>query len=263
MAGTAAQGLNGDTPPAVCQGCKTTGDIPAFTMAFQPIVSLTSGLSPTIWGYEALVRGEAGEGAPAVLAQVTEETVYQFDQACRVRAIEIAGALGLDAVTKLSINFMPNAVYEPAACIKASLAAAKRAGLRADQLMFEFTETERFADIGHVANIIARYRQMGMVTALDDFGSGYSGLVRLAGLHPDLLKIDIGLVRGIDTDPRRRAIVGAVLALAGELDIRVIAEGVETEGECRTLSAAGVDLFQGFYFGHPQIGALPRLKLNA
>lgn len=245
-----------------CGGCQTTVTLPAFTMAFQPIVCLAPDRPTAVWGYEALVRGATGEGAASVLAQVTEETVYQFDQACRVRAIEMAGALGLDAATKLSINFMPNAVYEPAACIKASLMAAGRSGLRADQLMFEFTETERFADIGHVANIIARYREMGMVTALDDFGSGYSGLVRLARMQPDLLKIDMGLVHGIDTDPRRQAIVAAVLALAKALDIRVIAEGVETAGECRALREAGVSLFQGFYFGHPQVGALPRLNLN-
>ncbi len=232
-------------------------------MAFQPIVSLAPGNPAAIWGYEALVRGEAGECAASVLDQVTAETVYQFDQACRVRAIEMAGALGLDAVTKLSINFMPNAVYEPAACIQASLAAAGRAGLRADQLMFEFTETERFADIGHVANIISSYREMGMLTALDDFGSGYSGLVRLAKMRPDLLKIDMGLVRGIDTDLRRQAIVAAVISLAKALDIQVIAEGVESEGECRSLCEAGTTLFQGYYFGQPEIARLPRLSLPA
>ncbi len=248
---------------ASCQMCKdgSTLDI-AFTMAFQPIVSVAPGAPATLWGYEALVRGEGGESAAAVLSQVTPETTYQFDQACRVRAIEMAGGMGLEAGTRLSINFMPNAVYEPSACIQASLAAAKRAGLRADQLIFEFTEGESFIDTAHVSNIIARYRQMGMQTALDDFGAGHSGLVRLAALTPDLLKIDMGLIRGIDADQRRQAIVAATLHMAAALDIKVIAEGVETSGECRTLREAGVSLFQGYYFGRPEVGALPELTVS-
>ena len=246
-----------------CKGCHGRGPAPAFTMAFQPIAALRPGQSPSIWGYEALVRGEGGEGAAFVLDQVTAETVYQFDQACRVRAIEMAGALGLAPDIKLSINFMPNAIYEPLACIRASMASARRVGVGADQLMFEFTETERFVDIRHVSNIIARYREMGMMTALDDFGSGHSGLVRLAQLKPDLLKIDMALVRGIDADPRRQAIVAGILALAQQLDVQVIAEGVETAEEYRTLRDAGTTLFQGYYFGRPQIGALPRIEIGA
>lgn len=244
---------------ARCQGCQGTGTAPAFTMAFQPIARVAPGTPASIWGYEALVRGPAGESAASVLEQVTAEGIYQFDQACRVRAIEMAGALGLETGTKLSINFMPNAVYEASACIKASLNAARRAGVAADQLLFEFTEAERFVDIAHVGNIIDRYREMGMMTALDDFGAGHSGLVRLARLNPDLLKIDMALVRGIDADPRRQAIVAAILALAGEMKMQVIAEGVETAAECRTLRAAGATLFQGYYFGRPQVDALPRL----
>ena len=80
-----------------------------------------------VWGYEALVRGVNGESASSVLGQVTEDTRYRFDQASRVMAIETAGALFAGRDLRLSINFMPNAVYEPSACIQKSLAAAKRA----------------------------------------------------------------------------------------------------------------------------------------
>jgi hypothetical protein len=79
-----------------------------------------------IWEYEALVRGKNGKGAGHVLSAVNETNRYKFDQACRVKAIELAGA-GMPSVSaKLSINFMPNAVYEPSACIRASLASARR-----------------------------------------------------------------------------------------------------------------------------------------
>jgi len=130
-----------------CRACRVDGSPLEFIMAFQPIVDAEAS---TVWGYEALVRGPNGEPAPTVLSQVTDENRYRFDQACRVKAIDAAGRLFGDPKLKLSINFLPNAVYEPAACIRTSLAAADRAGLSRSQLMFEFTENERMSDGGHV-----------------------------------------------------------------------------------------------------------------
>ncbi len=220
-------------------------------MAFQPILDLEAG---NIWGYEALVRGAAGEGAAAILAQVTEENRYRFDQACRVKAIELAGArLPPDSTAKLSINFMPNAVYEPRACIRASLAAAARAKFDPRRLMFEFTENERMQDAAHVQHIIASYRSMGFTTALDDFGAGYAGLNLLARFQPDLIKIDMDLVRGIDGSAARQAIIAGIVGICRQLGITVLAEGVETEAEVMTLRAAGIRLFQGYLFARPEL----------
>src|SRR6478609_2628443 len=101
---------------ASCSGCRegTAFELP-FSMAFQPIVDTISGRP---FAYEALVRGPNGEGAATVLSQVTDQTRYAFDQACRVKAIEAAMAAGLmDGDARLSINFLPNAVYSPLACI--------------------------------------------------------------------------------------------------------------------------------------------------
>jgi hypothetical protein len=85
--------------------------------------------------YEALVRGTEGQSAGEVLFSVDPDMIYEFDQACRMKAIELAGRLfGPDADAKLSINFKPSAVYEPDACIRASLAAARRVGLNAARL---------------------------------------------------------------------------------------------------------------------------------
>ncbi|OYW24710.1 MAG: diguanylate phosphodiesterase, partial [Caulobacter sp. 12-67-6] len=146
-------------PTSPCAGCQsgTSFDL-AFTMAFQPIVALEA---QKAWGYEALVRGPDGQSAPSILAQVTSETLYTFDQACRVRAIELAGSLFPDRETRLSINFLPNAVYEPQACIRTSLAAARRVGFGTDQLMFELTENEQVRDTQHLTNIVREYRRMG------------------------------------------------------------------------------------------------------
>mgnify|MGYP006179185267 CR=1 FL=1 len=97
-------------------------------MAFQPIIDLAEG---RIWGYEALVRGRDGEGAAAVLAAVTDQNRYRFDQACRVKAIELAGTrMPAGSTAKLSINVLPNAVYEPTACIRATWRRAWRSTRR-------------------------------------------------------------------------------------------------------------------------------------
>ncbi|MBN9024000.1 MAG: EAL domain-containing protein, partial [Rhizobiales bacterium] len=190
---------------ARCTGCADGIDPPfPFTMAFQPIV-------------------DVGEPAPQVLGKVSAENQYRFDQACRVKAIELAGRLLADEPeARVSINFMPNAVYEPAACIRTSLAAAARVGLATHRIVFEFSEAERVADVGHVRRIVEAYRDMGFLTAIDDFGSGFSGLRLLSDFNPDVVKLDMQLLRGLDADPRRRTIVGGVARMARDLGITVV-----------------------------------------
>jgi EAL domain-containing protein (putative c-di-GMP-specific phosphodiesterase class I) len=242
-----------------CAGCSDDIALPfEFKMAFQPIVDLGA---HRIWGYEALVRGPKGESAFSILNQVSDALRYRFDQAARVMAIETAGRLFGQRDLRLSINFMPNAVYEPRACIKKSLAAAKRAGFPRENLIFEFTENEKMADVGHVQRIVATYRELGFWTALDDFGAGYAGLALLARLQPDLIKIDMELVRDIHLSRSKQAIVAGIVGIARELDIVVLAEGVENESELTVLRAAGISLFQGYHFAKPALMALPEVSL--
>ena len=243
-----------------CQGCQDGAPLPfTFTMAFHPIVDVGQG---TVWGYEALVRGTEGQGAGQILGMVDENNRYKFDQACRVKAIELASSLfPADGTTRLSINFMPNAVYEPAACIRATLDAARRVGFAHRQIMFEFTENERMTDVVHVQHIIAEYRKHGFATALDDFGAGYAGLNLLASFQPDFIKLDMELIRGIANSPARQTIVAGVVAIAHQLSVAVIAEGVETESELKTLRAMGIALFQGYLFAKPTIASLPIVVL--
>ncbi|MEO9130718.1 MAG: EAL domain-containing protein [Sphingomonas sp.] len=224
-------------------------------MAFQPIIDLESGMP---FAFEALVRGPAGESAADVLGQVTDETRYAFDQQCRAAAIEQAVAAGiLETDARLSINFLPNAVYSPTACIQLTLKTAKQTGLPTSRLIFEFTENERMGDTGHVANIVETYRRMGFATAIDDFGAGYAGLGLLATFQPDIIKIDMELIRGIDSSLPRRLIVDGVMRMAAGLGILIIAEGVETVGELDALRALGVRYIQGFLLARPALRALP------
>lgn len=235
-----------------CDGCQGGAPFPIdFTMAFQPIVDLTEN---SVWGYEALVRGKNGEPAAVVLSAVTEQNRYKFDQACRVKAIELAGShQPAGSTSKLSINFMPNAVYEPSACIRASLAAAKRMNFNPRRLMFEFTENEKVTDAAHLEHIISSYRQMGFTTALDDFGAGHAGLGLLARFQPDLIKIDMELIRDVHLSNARQIIIKGIIDIASALGITVLAEGVENHREAQTLVEAGVRLFQGYHFARPEL----------
>lgn len=241
-----------------CVACRNGAELGfEFTMAFQPIVDLKS---DRVWGYEALVRGTSGQGAGHVLAQVNEQTRYVFDQACRVKAIELAGRLLPDDDSRVSINFMPNAVYEPRACIRASLQAADRVDLNRQRLMFEFTENERMPDVAHVKKIIAEYRQIGFTTALDDFGAGYAGLSLLAQFRPDIIKLDMELIRGIDTETPKQTIIKGVMAMAAGLGVTVLAEGIESEEESTFLYSIGIALQQGYWFARPAVERLPLVE---
>lgn len=226
----------------------------AFTMAFQPIVNVNQ---RQVIYYEALVRGPNGESAFSILDQVTDELMYRFDQACRIKAIELASDLGMQE--RLSINFLPNAVYEPQACIQATLETAHRVGWPTERLNFEITETERVNDRMHMHTIIESYREMGFTTSLDDFGNGYANLDLLTDLRPDTLKIDRDLVMGCDSDKRRQAILRSLVALAETLGTKLIAEGIETREESRCLLALGIPMQQGYYFSYPNLEALAEI----
>ena len=217
-------------------------------MAFQPIVDVVSGAT---FAHEALVRGTHGEGAATILAAVDDGNRYAFDQRCRVKAIELAASLGLARDgAHLSINFMPNAVYEPRACIRLTLDAAKRTGYPLDHIIFEFTEAERL-DTAHLLDILTAYKAIGFKTAIDDFGAGHAGLQLLSKFQPDIVKIDMDLVRGIDADRVKRSILRHTLRLLEELGITPLCEGVETADELAALQDLGVRLIQGYLIAKP------------
>lgn len=244
-----------------CEGCKggTGFEIP-FSMAFQPIVDIATN---RIFAHEALVRGVEGEGAGSVLSKVTDSNRYAFDQQCRVKAIELASVLSAPgSEERLSINFMPNAVYEPRACIRLTLATAERVGFPLERIIFEFTESERI-ESNHLLNILWTYRSIGFKTAIDDFGAGHAGLNLLAKFQPDIVKIDMDLIRGIDSSAAKRTVVKHTLAMLSDFGVTPVCEGIETVEEFRVLQDLGVELFQGYLFAKPSFEAFtqPMLKV--
>ncbi len=204
------------------------------------------------------MRGPNGEGAGSIISKVPATGLYGFDQACRTTAIETAASLGFaERTALLSINFMPNAVYEPRACIRATLQAAARVAFPTNRLIFEITEGEAVAEPEHLARIVAAYRAMGFRTAIDDFGAGHSNLNLLAQFKPDIVKLDMVLIRGIDADPVRRILLRHCVSLCVDLGIALIAEGVETITEYETLRDLGVALMQGYLIARPGFQCLP------
>ncbi len=247
--------MDGLVAPERCKACQDAPPPPAFTMAFQPVIDL---LHARIDSHEALVRGPNGEGAYTILAALNAANRYSFDQACRIRAIELACRLGL--TTRLNINFSPNAVYNPGACVRQTLEAAARCGLPRSQLTFEIVEGEDFADMQHLQHIMTAYRKQGFLVALDDFGTGYSSLERLACLQPDIVKLDRALIAHCDTDRVKRIIMASMASLCSSLGTRLVAEGVETEGELAVVRDAGIRFVQGFYFARPAFERLVRAE---
>lgn len=227
-----------------------------ITMAFQPIVDMRD---LSIFGYEALVRGPDGEPAAGVLRRVTPNNRFAFDQRCRTCAVELAGRLGLD--TRLSINFMPEAVYDPARGLAEMQEAACAAGIPFDRIILEASEEDRRIDPLSFRAIMSEYKRQGFMTAIDDFGDGFASLSFLADFQPDYLKLDMHLIRGIDTDKARQAIVTGIAKVAELIGSKLIAEGVETSAEMRTLRDIGIAKMQGFLFAAPQLEALPAVDL--
>ena len=241
--------------PLGCDKCLEGGGLDfSFSMAFQPIVNV---LEKQVFGYEALVRGLNNEPAYTVLDLLNDTNRYSFDQTIRVKAIQMAKQLNLQGM--LSINFFPNAVYRPETCIRATLEAAAMMDFPTENLMFEVTEVEKVNDNNHLRSIFEEYKKHNFTTAIDDFGSGYAGLNLLADLQPDIIKLDMALIRNISTDKVRQSIVRSIIMTCRDLDIKVIAEGVETIEEFEFIRDQGVALFQGYYFARPEFEALPKV----
>ena len=209
-----------------------------------------------LWGYECLMRGRTAQGeligAPTLLEWARQEHLaFMLDRATREAHLRAAGAADVPAGVHFLVNFLPTAIYRPEFCLATTVRAARESGLDPDRVVFEVVETERLADRDHLRSILAFYRETGFKVALDDVGSGWSGLSLLGDLNPDLIKIDRDLVSKAAESAFHREICAALVRLGKDAGELVLAEGVETEEEWRTLEALGVNLFQGYLFGKP------------
>ncbi len=228
--------------------------LPKWTcsFAFQPIVNARTN---QVTAYEALVRGPKNESADAVLHKIPRDELATFDEECRKAALGLAKRLGLKK--DLNLNLLPQGFRADRDCLASTLDMAIEHGFAPEQLVLEVTEGEVLGNQDRFTELIGIYRGLGMRMAVDDFGSGYSGLNVLADFQPDQIKLDKLLVRGIHSRGPRQAIVRAILQVCRDLGIELIAEGIESREEFQWLCDEGVNFFQGYLFARPAFEALP------
>lgn len=218
---------------------------------FQPIVCAKESMQ--VFAYECLMRAMHDEMVipPGQLFAMARDAglIFQLDVASRFAAIQ--GAVQHQIAEKVFVNFTPSAIYDPIHCLRSTVRELDILGLERNQVVFEVIESEHVGDVEHLRTILNYYRREGFQVALDDLGSGYSSLNMLHELRPDYVKLDMGLVRNVDQDQYKGLIAGKLLETAQLLEVKTIAEGVETEGEYLWLKDHGADYLQGYYFAQP------------
>lgn len=227
-----------------------------FSFAFQPIIRADDA---TVVSYEALIRGPRNEPAAHVLQQVSRSDRYAFDEASRCAAIELAAELGLGC--SLNLNLLPLSLTSGRTSMASTLEAAERCGIAAERIVLEIVESEIIHDHAGFVRAVHSLREGGLRFAIDDFGAGYAGLNLLAEFQPDILKLDMALVRAIDRRGPRQAIVRGISRACQDLGIEVVAEGVETPGELCWCRDEGLELFQGNLIAEPAFEQLPAARV--
>jgi len=225
---------------------------PKFSFAFQPIVNVTKG---TIVSFEALVRGENAESAWHIFQQISPENMHSFGAMLRESAIPLAVKLGISC--NINLNLMPGGLMDSDEAISTTIDAANQCGIGLDKIVLEITESEIIEDRRSFVDKINKYRGLGIKFSIDDFGAGHSGLNLLADFQPDDIKLDLSLVRDIESSGPKQAIIRGTIRTCQDLGIKIIAEGVESTAEYWWLKGEGVEFFQGYLFARPGFEHLP------
>ncbi len=231
----------------------------AITPLFQPIVDAAC---RGIFGYEALARGPSDSAlhSPVTLFDCARQTgrLLELDLLCRRRAIEVFAWLGLPG--RLFLNVMPASLLEHDFREGLTRAYLDGVGLSPERVVIELTEHLPIHDYALMRQAVEHYRRMGFQVALDDLGAGYSSLRHWAELRPDFVKIDRHFAQGVDRDPGKRQFLASLLEVSRSLGCQIIAEGIETEGEQRSLWEMNCTLMQGYHFARPSANPPTRLE---
>ncbi len=237
-----------------------------FTSYFQPIVYIDD--TTQIYGYEALLRGLDEQGnlvMPGSIFELANDAglLSQLDQSARLSAI--AQASHHQVKSHLFINFASTALYDPVSCLRSTVAAINAAGIPHEHVVFEVVESDNPENLDHLKAVLKYYREEGFLIALDDLGSGYSGLNLLHQLRPDFIKLDMGLIRDVHQDLYKASITEKILEIAQKLNIQTVAEGIECVEELGWLRERGATFAQGYLISKPNaspITATPHLVVN-
>ncbi len=217
---------------------------------YEPIVDA---VTYTVFGYEALVRGPEGSEfhSPAVLFEAAEEENLIFELDCLCRKSGLAGAVGLPSGTKLFLNVRPTTIHDPSFRPEALIRTLAKTKLQPSDVVFEVSEQETIESYAALREVRDEYGKLGFQVAIDDTGAGYASLQAVMELEPDYIKVDRAFCHGIDTDPARQSMLRALQSVADGLGARIIAEGLDTLDELKTLGGLGIPFGQGWLFGKP------------
>lgn len=227
-----------------------------LTAQFQPIVSLSDG---QVFGYEALIRGPKGTTLrrPGMMFHAADKArmVAWYDLACIEQVFAQAAQMGFGkTVAKRRLLFV-NMDAEGLSYLELQDRTlgevAAEFGIVPASVVLEVTERQAVEDFPRLSRYLAKLREEGFRIAIDDAGAGYSSLQAIAELRPDFVKIARDLVRELDDNGARRALLGALVQYARRVGTQVLAEGAETRDELAHLIAMGIPLGQGFLMGKP------------
>lgn len=218
-------------------------------VAFQPIVTKDHRL----FGYEALLRSsEPTMSTPSEVLDAAERVgrvleLGRLVRSCVAREVTAAPNVECVFVNLHALDLNDDELYQ----------ATSPLARIAQRVVLEITERAPLDGVHDVIGRVAKLREMGYRIAIDDLGAGYAGLSSFTQIEPEVVKLDMSLVRGIGEDPRKASVVRSLLELSHELDMIVVAEGIETVPERDMLLKLGADLFQGFLYAKPGRGFLP------
>ncbi|QIB67901.1 GGDEF domain-containing protein [Aminipila butyrica] len=218
---------------------------------YQPIVSLVDGQT---FGYEALSRisNKAFHMNIEHMFRTADRMnkSWELEALCRSKALE--NSIHIDAGKKLFLNVNSNIIYDNKFREGFTKNRLNEYGLDANNIIFEITERVAILDSNAFLGSINHYKSQNYGIAIDDVGAGYSGLNVIASVRPNLMKLDMNLVRGIDKDEIKQLLCKAMVDFGKNAGIQLIAEGIETEEELKTLINLKVDYGQGYFLGIPQ-----------
>lgn len=217
---------------------------------FQPIVSLQNG---DIIGYEVLSRGPEGTSlfSPLALIEAAHHygRIFDLEMLFRHKALQCAKDLGKNQ--KMFVNIDPDVIKDPAFKSGLTEEALNQLGVKKDTIVFELTERTAIIDYQSFVEALNHYRGQGYQIAIDDAGSGYSGLKTIYEIRPNYIKVDMDLIRDIHKDHFKQSLMRSLVETAKISNIQIVAEGIENQEELKTLVFLGVHAGQGYYIGKP------------
>jgi len=219
---------------------------------FQPIVDLNR---RSILGYESLIRGPSDSlyHSPVNLFDIAIRSgkLVELDLLCREKGISSFQEKQLPG--KLFLNATPESLLEPSHRSGLTLEILEKIGINPQNVVIEITEQYPMDNFDVMRKAMQHYKSMGFEIAMDDLGAGYSGLRRWSELRPDYVKIDRHFIQGIHEDKIKQSFVRSINDIAHGMGCKVIAEGIETQDEYRTIFSMGIEIGQGYYFARPEI----------